>query len=103
MSDSSIPSVHTRDTDTLELRQTEDKKLKDLFQEQNEWYRLHGGTSLCDCSNCINARELKEPEVREIIRPLAPVVSLPKPPEIIPDIRSLFRFLIPSGDEIEYS
>jgi hypothetical protein len=42
MSDSSIPSVHTRDTDTLELRQTEDKKLKDLFQEQSEWYPKTG-------------------------------------------------------------
>jgi hypothetical protein len=44
------------------------KELQVRFQEQNEWYRLHGGTQLCDCSNCINARELKaspEPEISQ--------------------------------------
>jgi len=56
MSDSSIPSDLV-DQDTIKLRQAEERQA--LFQEQSEWYRLNGGKSLCNCSNCIKARELK--------------------------------------------
>jgi len=69
MSDSSIPSDIV-DQDTVKLNQEEEglKRQEEqiaLFQEQTEWYRLNGGTSLCDCSNCINARELKAAKVGE--------------------------------------
>jgi len=100
MSDSSISSDQSTNTKTFESRQSEEKILQDRFQEQSEWYRLHGGTSLCDCSNCINARELKAHDVEESVRPRAPIVSLPKKPDIIPDIRSLFRFLRPADEAI---
>jgi hypothetical protein len=52
MSDSSIP---VDQTDTLKLRQTEER-LQAAFQEQAEMYRTMK-SSLCDCSNCIKARE----------------------------------------------
>ena len=103
MSDSSISSDQYTNTKTFESRQSEEKRLQDRFQEQSEWYRLHSGTSLCDCSNCINARELKAHDEEESVRPRAPIVSLPKQHDIIPDIRSLFSFLLPSEEEIEYS
>ena len=51
MSDSSIP---VDQTDTLKLRQTEERL--QAFQEQAEMYRTMK-SSLCDCSNCIKARE----------------------------------------------
>jgi hypothetical protein len=56
MSDSSIPS-DILDRDTIKSRQAEERQA--LFREQSEWYRLNAGTSLCDCSNCVNARKLK--------------------------------------------
>ena len=56
MSDSSIPS-DILDRDTIKSRQEEERQA--LFREQSEWYRLNAGNSLCDCSNCINARKLK--------------------------------------------
>ena len=105
MSDSSIPSDIV-DQDTVKLNQEEEGLQRQeriaLFQEQTEWYRLNGGTSLCDCSNCINARELKkETDVKESAR-RPPAPALPKQPDIsqlkIPDIRSLFRFLLPSDE-----
>ena len=52
MSDSSIP---VDQTDTVKLRQTEER-LQAAFQEQAEMYRTMK-SSLCDCSNCIKARE----------------------------------------------
>ena len=105
MSDSSIPSDLV-DQDTVKLRQDEER-LQARFQEQSEWYRLYGGSSLCDCSNCINARELKAADVGESARRRPPVPALPKQPDIsqlkIPDIRSLFRFLLPSDEAIATS
>ena len=98
MSDSSIPSDLV-DQDTVKLRQAEER-LQARFQEQSEWYRLYGGTSLCDCSNCINARELKAADVGESAR-RPPVPALPKLK--IPDIRSLFRFILPSDEDITTS
>ena len=104
MSDSSIPSDivdQSTDTNKVKLRQAEERL--QAFQEQTEWYRLHGGELLCDCSNCINARELKASAGRESDRRRAPVVALP--PDIsqgkILDIRSLFRFLRPSDEAID--
>ena len=94
MSDSSIPSDIV-DQDTVKLNQEEEglqmPERIALFQEQTEWYRLNGGTSLCDCSNCINAREreLKAVDVGESAR---------RPPVPSFDIRSLFRFLLPSDE-----
>ena len=109
MSDSSIPrdlvdqSTHT---DTVKLRQAEER-LQARFQEQSEWYRLRMNTSLCDCSNCINARELKAADVCAKVARRPPVVALPKQPDIwqrkISDIRSLFRFLLPSDEAIATS
>ena len=105
MSDSSIPSDlvdQSTHTDTVKLRQAEER-LQARFQEQSEWYRLHGGTSLCDCSNCINARERKAAEVEESDRRRPP--DIPKQPDIsqrkIPDIRPLFRFRRPSDEAID--
>ena len=60
MSDSSIPSDLV-DKDTVKLRLAEERL--QAFREQTEWYRLNAGTLLCDCSNCINARELKASNV----------------------------------------
>ena len=103
MSDSSIPSDQSTHTDTVELRQAEER-LQARFQEQSEWYRLRrlrGETSLCDCSNCINARERKSSEVGESARRPP---DIPKQSDIIQgkitDIRSLFRFLLPSDEAI---
>ena len=42
---------------SIKLRQDEERQA--LFKEQSEWYRLNGGKLLCDCTNCINARDLK--------------------------------------------
>ena len=51
-------------TDTTEIINTaaeqKEKELQDRFQEQSEWYRLYGGTCLCDCINCINARKVNK-------------------------------------------
>ena len=102
MSDSSIPSDQSTHTDTVKLRQAEER-LQARFQEQSEWYRLRKETSLCDCSNCINARELRSGEAGGSVR-RPPVLALAKQPDIwqrkIPDIRSLFRFLLPSDEAI---
>ena len=98
MSDSSIPSDLV-DQDTIKLRQVEERRQARL-QEQSEWRRSN--TLLCDCSSCINARELKkETDVGESAR-RPPVPALPKQPDIRqlkPSyIRSLFRFLLPSDE-----
>ena len=103
MSDSSIPN-NLINQDTIKLRQVEERQQARL-QEQSEWRRSN--TLLCDCSNCsncINARELnKETDVKESAR-RPPAPALPKQPDIsqlkIPDIRSLFRFLLPSDEDI---
>ena len=108
MSDSSIPSDlvdQSTHTDTVKLRQDEER-LQAAFQEQSERYRTRK-SSLCDCSNCINARELeKGTDVKESVR-RPPAPALPKQPDIsqlkIPDIRSLFRFLLPSDEVIATS
>ena len=86
---------------SIELSQAEERRQARL-QEQSEWRRSN--TLLCDCSNCINARELnKETDVKESAR-RPPAPALPKQPDIsqlkIPDIRSLFRFLLPSDEDI---
>jgi hypothetical protein len=100
MSDSSIPSDLV-DQNTVKLRQVEERQQARL-QEQSEWRRSN--TLLCDCINCINARERelkKETDVKESVR-RPPAPALPKQPDIshlkIPDIRSLFRFLLPSDE-----
>ena len=106
MSDSSIPSDQSTDTDTIKLRQIEERQQSRL-QAQSEWRRSN--TLLCDCSNCINARDLKGKAdlVGESAgRQLAP--ALVKQPDIsqhwpTPDIRSLFRFILPSDEAIEIS
>jgi len=59
MSDSSIPSDQSTDTDTIKLRQIEERRQARL-QAQSEWRRSN--TLLCDCRSCINARELKATE-----------------------------------------
>lgn len=87
MSDSSIPN-NLINQDTIKLRQVEERQQARL-QEQAEWRRSN--TLLCDCSNCINAqeRELKAVDVGESVR---------RPPVPAFDIRSLFRFLLPSDE-----
>ena len=85
MSDSSIPN-NLINQDTIKLRQVEERQQARL-QEQSEWRRSN--TLLCDCSNCINARELKADDVGESAR---------RPPVPSFDIRSLFRFLLPSDE-----
>jgi hypothetical protein len=59
MSDSSIPSDLV-DQDTVKLRLAEERRQARL-QEQSEYRRSN--TLLCDCSSCINARELKASNV----------------------------------------
>jgi hypothetical protein len=86
---------------SIELSQAEERRQARL-QAQSEWRRSN--TLLCDCNNCINSRELnKETDVKESAR-LPPAPALPKQPDIsqlkIPDIRSLFRFLLPSDEDI---
>ena len=98
MSDSSIPSDLVNQ-DTIKLRQVEERQQARL-QEQSEWRRSN--TLLCNCINCINAREpKKESDVKESAR-RPPTPTLSKQPDIsqlkIPDIRSLFRFLLPSDE-----
>jgi len=82
MSDSSIPNDKSTKTDVVELRHGED--IRQAFQEQSEWYRmrrLRGETSLCDCSNCINARELKAADMGGSgMQPS--LLALPKQPDI---------------------
>ena len=94
MSDSSIPSDQSTDTDTIKLRQIEERQQARL-QAQSEWRRSN--TLLCDCRSCINARELRSGDARESARPPA-VVAQQGQPDIsqqkIPDIRSLFGFLL---------
>ena len=85
MSDSSIPSDLV-DKDIVKSRQVEERRQARL-QAQSEWRRSN--TLLCDCSNCINARELKADDVGESAR---------RPPVPAFDIRSLFRFLLPSDE-----
>ena len=87
MSDSSIPSDLV-DKDIVKSRQVEERRQARL-QEQYEWRRSN--TLLCDCSNCIKAqeRELKADDVGESAR---------RPPVPAFDIRSLFRFILPSDE-----
>jgi hypothetical protein len=93
MSDSSIPSDQSTDTDTIKLRQIEERQQARL-QAQAEWRRSN--TLLCDCRSCIKARELISGDA-ESARPPA-VVAQQGQPDIsqqkIPDIRSLFGFLL---------
>ena len=94
MSDSSFP---VDQTDTFKLRQSEERR--QAFQEQSEMYHTMK-TSLCDCSNCINARE-------ESARRQLP--DIPKPdiskPDIsqwnIPVIHPLSRPPSPSDEAID--
>ena len=92
MSDSSIPS-DLLDQDTIKLRQVEERQQARL-QAQSEWRRSN--TLLCDCRSCIKARELISGDA-ESARPPA-VVAQQGQPDIsqqkIPDIRSLFGFLL---------
>ena len=106
MSDSSIPN-NLIDQDTIKLRQVEDRQQARL-QEQSEWRRSN--TLLCDCSNCINARDLKGKA--DLVGGSAgrrqPAPALAKQPDIsqhwpTPDIRSLFRFILPSDEAIAIS
>ena len=102
MSDRSIPRDQSTDTDTVKLSQAEERR-QARFQEQSEWYRFRGETSLCNCSHCINARELKAAEVRESARRPSDIPKQPDSQWKILDIRSLFRFLIPSDEAIATS
>jgi len=45
-------------TDTIEIIKRDTTELQVLFKAQAEWYRLNGGTCLCDCINCISARKV---------------------------------------------
>jgi hypothetical protein len=109
MSDSSIPNNQSTHTDTVKLSQTEER-LQARLQEQSEWYRLRKESFLCDCSNCINARDLKGKAdlVGKSAGRRQAVVALAKQPDIsqhwpTPDIRSLFRFILPSDEAIAIS
>ncbi len=62
MSDSSIP---VDQSSAIKLRQTEE--MLRAFQEQSEMYRTMK-SCLCDCSNCIRARERKATEVEVSVR-----------------------------------
>ena len=88
MSDSSIPN-NLINQDTIKLRPDFEERQQARLQEQSEWRRSN--ILLCDCSNCINAqeRELKAVDVGESAR---------RPPVPSFDIRSLFRFLLPSDE-----
>ena len=106
MSDSSIPN-NLIDQDTIKLRQVEDRQQARL-QEQSEWRRSN--TLLCDCSNCINARDLKGKAdlVGESAGRRQPAPALARQPDIsqcwpTSDIRSLFRFILPSDEAIAIS
>ena len=99
MSDSSIPN-NLIDQDTIKLRQVEERQQARL-QAQSEWRRSN--TLLCDCRSCIKAREPRSGDARESARPRPPaVVAQQGQPGIsqqkIPDIRSLFRFILPSEE-----
>jgi len=100
MSDSSIPTDQSTHTDTIKLRQVEERQQARL-QAQSEWRRSN--TLLCDCRSCIKAREPRSGDARESARPRPPaVVAQQGQPDIsqqkIPDIRSLFRFILPSEE-----
>ena len=106
MSDSSIPN-NLIDQDTIKLRQVEERQQARL-QEQSEWRRSN--TLLCDCSNCINARDLKGKAdlVGESAGRRQPAPALARQPDIsqcwpTSDIRSLFRFILPSDEAIAIS
>ena len=73
MSDSSIPSDLV-DQDTVKLRLAEERRQARL-QEQSEYRRSN--TLLCDCSSCINARELKASNVGVSDGTRRPPVALP--------------------------
>ena len=107
MSDSSILNNQSTHTDTVKLSQAEER-LQARLQEQSEWRRSN--TLLCDCSNCINARDLKGKAdlVGKSTGRRQPVPALAKQPDIsqhwpTPDIRSLFRFILPSDEAIAIS
>ena len=95
MSDSSIPTDQSTDTDTIILRQVEERQQARL-QAQSEWRRSN--TLLCDCRSCIKAREPRSGDAMESARPRSPAVVAQGQPDIsqqkIPDIRSLFGFLL---------
>jgi hypothetical protein len=107
MSDSSIPNNQSTHTDTVKLSQAEERRQARL-QEQSEWRRSN--TLLCDCSNCINQLELKKETGLggESAGRRQPTLALAKQPDIrqrwpTSDIRSLFRFLLPSDETIATS
>jgi len=107
MSDSSIPNNQSTHTDTVKLSQAEERL--QAFREQSERYQSWKESFLCDCSNCINARDLKGKAdlVGESAR-RQPVPALAKQPDIsqhwpTSDIRSLFRFILPSDEAIAIS
>ena len=107
MSDSSIPNNQSTHTDTVKLSQTEER-LQARLQEQSEWRRSN--TLLCDCSNCINQLELKKETGLggESAGRRQPAPALVKQPDIsqrwpTSDIRSLFRFILPSDEAIAIS
>jgi len=125
MSDSSIPNNQSTHTETaaettaavVSARHAEqaagradnaraEERLQARLQEQSEWRRSN--TLLCDCSNCINARELKKETGLggESAGRRQPTLALAKQPDIrqrwpTSDIRSLFRFLLPSDESDE--
>ena len=107
MSDRSIPDSRITQTDIVKLSHAEEGLPS--FREQSEWYRLRKESFLCDCSNCINARDLKEKTGlvgESVVRQQAP--PHPKQTDIrqhwpTPDIRSLFRFILPSDEDIATS
>ena len=108
MSDSSILNNQNTHTDTFKLSQTEERL--QAFQEQSEWYRLRKESFLCDCSNCINARDLKGKVdlVGKSAGRQQPAPALAKQPDIsqhwpTSDIGSLFRFILPSDEAIATS
>jgi hypothetical protein len=46
-------------TEIINKLTEQEEKMLVSFQEQSDWYRLHSGSCLCDCINCINARKLR--------------------------------------------
>jgi hypothetical protein len=103
MSNSSIPNDlvdQSTHTDTFKLRQTEEG-LQAAFQQQSEMYRTKK-SCLCDCNNCIRARELKAGEVEESAkRRLSDIPNQPDSQVEIPDISPpLFRFPFPDIADI---
>ena len=108
MSDSSIPNNQSKHTDTFKLSRPEERL--QAFREQSERYQSWKESFLCDCSNCINARDLKGKAdlVGESAGRRQQAPASAKQPDIsqhwpTSDIRSLFRFILPSDEAIAIS